>query len=239
MSQFFGCISDGRGTIFYFDHKIRKKILSGESNYEVDSHTSIASFFKKDEDKMNKYEYNPITKVFIVDQINNIKNDSACIKKLCRKLDFKAIVPELEIKPIFHPFKNADKKRVTKKDLELLKKWASVRASVWDSVRASVGASVWASVWDSVWDSVGASVWDSVRDSVWASVWASVRDSGWAYTSVYFNLKKWKYIKHKQGENPFQAGIDLWYRGLVPSYDGKIWRLHGGKKGKILWSGKI
>jgi len=35
---------------------------------------------------------------------------------------------------------------------------ASVRASVWDSVRASVGASVRASVWDSVGDSVWASV---------------------------------------------------------------------------------
>jgi len=23
-------------------------------------------------------------------------------------------------------------------------------------------------------------------------------------------------------------------RGLVPSFDNKVWRLHGGKKGKIL-----
>jgi len=81
------------------------------------------------------------------------------------------------------------KHKVTKKDIENLKKWDSVwdsvGASVRDSVWASVGASVRDSVWDSVWASVGASVWDSVgasvRDSVRASVWdsvgASVRDS--------------------------------------------------------------
>src|SRR5690606_2643909 len=48
-----------------------------------------------------------------------------------------------------------------------LLKDASVRDSVWASVRDSVGASVGASVRDSVWD--------SVRDSVGASVWDSVR----------------------------------------------------------------
>ena len=61
---------------------------------------------------------------------------------------------------------------------------ASVRDSVWASVRASVGASVrdsvWASVRASVWDSVRASVRASVRDSVWASVRASVGASVWA-----------------------------------------------------------
>ncbi|TRZ48336.1 MAG: hypothetical protein D4S01_10535 [Dehalococcoidia bacterium] len=59
-------------------------------------------------------------------------------------------------------------------------------------------------------------------------------DSVWAYLSSFFTLKNWKCIKHKQGENPFQPCIDLWMRGLVPSFDNKVWRLHGGKKGKIL-----
>src|SRR5581483_5746901 len=62
-----------------------------------------------------------------------------------------------------------------------VKHWASVWASVGDSVRASVWDSVRASVWASVGDSVRASVWasvgDSVRASVRASVWASVGDS--------------------------------------------------------------
>ena len=67
----------------------------------------------------------------------------------------------------------------------------------------------------------------------WASVWASVWDSVQAYVSSFFDLPKWKRIKHKKGENPFQSCIDLWHRGIVPSFDGKAWRLHG-YKAKVL-----
>jgi hypothetical protein len=118
-----------------------------------------------------------------------------------------------------YPFE-IDYNKVTKKDIELLKKWVSVWASVEDSVGASV--------WDSVWDSVGNSVRDSVGDSVRASVWAY-------YSSLFFNINQWKYIKHRKGVNPFQSCIDLWHKGLVPSYDGRTWRLHGGKDGKIVY----
>ena len=81
--------------------------------------------------------------------------------------------------------------------------------------------------------SVRASVRDSVMASVWASVWDSVEDSVWAYISSFFYIPKWKYIKHEEGENPFQPCIDLWHRGIVASFDGTTWRLHG-HKGKIL-----
>jgi len=113
--------------------------------------------------------------------------------------------------------------------LLLLKEWDSVRASVWDSVWASVRDSVGDSVWDSVGDSVGYSVWDSV--------WDSVLDNIGAYTSSFFNLDKWKYIEHEKGANPFQSCIDLYKRGLVPSFDGKYWRLHS-KRG-IVWTGSL
>jgi hypothetical protein len=57
-------------------------------------------------------------------------------------------------------------------------------------------------------------------------------------SSLFPNIKKWKYVEHKEGENPFQSAIDLWHKGLMPSFDGKIWRLHG-YQGKVLWEGKI
>jgi hypothetical protein len=140
--------------------------------------------------------------------------------------------------------------------------WDSVVDSVWDSVRASVrdsvGASVWdsvrASVRDSVWasvrDSVRASVWDSVRDSVrasvvdsvWASVWDSVWDSVWAYIGTFFLLKRsaWKYTGKINCEGyPFQPAVTLWELGLVPSFDGRTWRLHGGPDGRVLWEGAL
>ena len=235
MCQFFSLVSNGDGKPLYFDAKLRKKILKKELKYEsADSHTSIADYFgfkSEKEDKLNKYEYNPLTKVFTIDQKNNPIDDSDKIKSFCEKLDFKTIVPELKIQTIINPFKDRNITSVTKSDLVLLKNWDSVWASVWDSVWASVGDSVRASVGDSVWasvrDSVRASVGDSVGDSVWASVWASVG----AYTSDFVKIK-YKY--------DFSPAIKLWKKGIVPSYNSvdKIWYLHG-TGGKIIWQGKI
>jgi len=132
-----------------------------------------------------------------------------------------------------------DKPFDKEKALKLLKEWDSVwysvNASVWNSVWASVEASVldsvWASIWDSVWDSVNASIWDSV----WDSVRYSVRDFIYAYISSFFpNIKKWEGIEHKKGVNPFQSGVDLWHMGLVPSFDGEVWRLHKGEKAEVV-----
>jgi len=132
------------------------------------------------------------------------------------------------------------KVKPTKRDIEILKEWASVWDSVWASVEASVwdsvGDSVWASVWASVRASVGDSVGASVRASVGDSVGASVRDSVGAYIgSLFPNIKKWEYIKHESGVYPYQAAVDLWKRGLVASFDGKIWRLLSGKKADIVF----
>ena len=269
MCKFFSFVTKGSQK-YYFDWPERVKLLkSNPDDYNPDSHCSISAKFKLDGDKVNKYEYNPLTGEFNVDQIC-IKDDQALAKKWVEKLDFKTIVEPLIIKPIIHPFEITSPE-ITDKHIELLKQWtsfrdsvrdsvmASFRASVWDSVGDSVGASVGASVWDSVrasvrdsvGDSVWDSVWDSVRDSVWdsvgasvgASVWDSVRDSVrasvWdsvgAYMSSFFDIKKWKYINHKEGENPFQCCIDLWEQGLVPNFDGGKWRLHGGGRVKILY----
>jgi hypothetical protein len=145
-------------------------------------------------------------------------------------------------KEIVHPFE-INPPEVTEEHISWLREWDSVGGSVVDSVGASVGDSVGDSVWASVWasvggsvvDSVGASVGDSVGDSVWASVWASVVDSVWASVGSCFQLPVWKGIKYKKGVYPFASSVNLWEAGLVPSFDGKIWRLHGGKKAAILF----
>ena len=147
MCQFFSLVTNGKGRIMYFDWELREKCIKKELNYEPDSHTSIADYFGfkgSKEDTLNKYEYNPLTKNFTVDQLNTI-NDSKSIESFCKKLDFKKIIPQLILKPIVHPFELKPKK-VGKKVIELLKQWNSV----WDSVGNSVRDSVWDSVWDSV-----------------------------------------------------------------------------------------
>ena len=260
MCKFFSLVSKGDGKPIYFDWDLRQKCLSGELGYSPDSHTSIADYdgFKgAAEDRLNKYEFNPLTKKFVVDQINTI-DDRDAIERFCMTLDFRTIVPALVIKPIIHPLKDFYVKKPSSKDLILLKKWASV----WDSMRDSVWASVWNSVrnsvgdsvWDSMRDSVENSVWASMRDSVWVNMWDSMRanmwdsvganvldsvwDSVWAYFSSFFKLDQWEYFKSTSGEDPFQPTIDLWEKGIVPSFDGKKWYLYG-HTGKIIWAGTI
>ena len=115
----------------------------------------------------------------------------------------------------------------TDADIIMLKQWASVRDSV--------SASVWDSVFSSVGDSVFSSVWDSVFSSVWDSVWDSV---GAYIGSLFPAITKWEYVNHTPGIYPFQSAANLWRRGLVPSYDGKQWRLHSGPTAEIVWEEK-
>ena len=217
MCNFFSLISDGNGKVYYFDSKLRKdkKLML---NFNPDSHTSIATYFgfkDKQEDKMNKYEYNPITCVFVKDQINT-KDDSKQVEEFCRQLDFKTIIPELNIKTIVNALHIVRKKNTpSKKEIQLLKEchcvWARVGASVGASVRASFG--------------------DSVGDSVWASVRASVCSQ----IGTMFIIQEWRYVKVIDGKYPFQCYVDLWNAGLVPSFDGTTWRLHAGKEAKIVY----
>ena len=224
MCQFFSFTTKGTKR-YYFNWEQRKALLKDNPNdYDLDSHSSINHFYNLDDDKVIKYEYNPLTKKFQVDQIN-IKDDRALALKWVEKLDFKTVVEPLIIKPVINPFE-LPKAELNDKHIELLKQWDSVG----DLVRASVGASVLASVRALV----GVSVWDSVGDSVGDSVRASV----WVYIGGLFpNIDKWKYVSHKKGCYPFQSCVDLWYRNLVPSYDSynKIWRLHSGKKAGIVF----
>ena len=202
MCEFFSCISNGQGSIWYFNWELRKKCLSGELDYSPDSHSSIADYFGFEgdkEDRMNKYEFNPLTGKFTIDQING-KDDSEVVERKLRKLDFMTIVPSLRIKEIYHPFRQVPvAPEVTPEMIELLQRWASV----WASVRASVRASVW--------------------------------DSVWAYTASFFpEITEWKYVE-KLGPNPWEPCQKMWEMGVVPSFDGKTWRLHAGEKAEVIY----
>ena len=252
MCKFFSCNSDGGGELFYFNWELRKKMLSGEiKNYEPDSHTSIADYFGykgEKEDSMNKYEYNPLTGKFVIDQLNTT-DDNRIVQKQLDNFDWKTIVEPLIIKPIIHPFE-MDAPEITPEIVDLVKKWASVRdstrnsakASVRDSTRNSAWASVWDSVWNSVGDSVGDSVWHSIRVSAWASVWNAVWDSVWhsVWDSVWYSVRAYfsSFFDIDYGYD-FSPVVRLWEIGLVSSFDGKLWRLHGKPNGKVLWEGNL
>lgn len=114
--------------------------------------------------------------------------------------------------------------------------WASAGDTVMDTVTDTARASVCASVGDTVRASVCASVCASVGDLVWGSVWASVCASVWAYISSLFpNIKNWKYIDREKGANPFHPCVELWKRGFVSSFDGQVWHIHQGRDAKIIY----
>jgi hypothetical protein len=143
----------------------------------------------------------------------------AAHKKWLKQMD-KIIIPH----SVVRPFKVTPPASIQPKHIRLLKKWASVVESVVDRVGDSVA--------DSVVESVGHSLWDSVVESVGPSVW----DSVWAYTGSFFRIPVWKYVKHHKGKYPYQPLMALWKTGLVPSFDGTTWRLHGGPKAAVLFS---
>jgi hypothetical protein len=270
MCNFFSFVTEPEkhgGKRFYFNWDYRKSHLNDDNH---DSHSSICRHYGLDEDVCNKYEFNPLTKKFEIDQINSQVDDRIQAEDWANKVNFKRIVEPLIVKPIVNPFDLPKVEKITAEHIKLLKQWDSVRYSVrysvmdsvwdsvWASVRYSVMDSVWASVMDSVWDSVMDSVtasvrdairdavrdairdavrdavWDAVWASVWASVWdvvrdavmASVRDAVWAYSSSFFNIKY---------EYDFSSCVQLWEQGLVPSYDGKTWKLHSGKNADVVF----
>jgi len=93
MCKFFSLITKGDGEPKFFDENIRLELsINNPKDYKYDSHASIAEFFKLDEDKCNKYEYNPITKIFTIDQINTQPNDSKKVEKWCNSFDFNPIL---------------------------------------------------------------------------------------------------------------------------------------------------
>jgi hypothetical protein len=250
MCNFFSFVTDPvnhPAEYYYFDWEYRKDNLKAD---DADSHSHICTQFKLNEDVCNKYEFNPLTKKFVIDQINSEKDDSETAEKWANRLDFKTIVEPLIVKPIVNPLKLPKVEKPTDEQISWLKEWISVWASVWASVGASVWDSVGDSIWDSIWDSVGASVRDSVGasvgasvgDSIWDSIWdsvgASVRDSVrasvgnsvwdsvWAYISSFISI---------EFKADFSSAVKLWEAGLVPSFDGTTWRLHSGEKADVVY----
>ena len=97
MCKFFSIVTEGDGVPKYFDVQTRASLQENNPNsYDFDSHTSIAHFHNLNDDLVNKYEYCPFTKVFIVDQRNLPQNDQKQIETWCRSFDFMELIEQGE-----------------------------------------------------------------------------------------------------------------------------------------------
>ena len=71
MCQFFSFVGDGFGNFRCIDWQTRQQMIKDESNDPPDSHTAILTKLSvppEMQDRWDKYEYNPLTKQFTVDQ---------------------------------------------------------------------------------------------------------------------------------------------------------------------------
>ena len=139
MCNFFSFVTDPvnhPAEYYHFDWEYRKANLDDDG---VDSHSHICAHFALNEDKCNKYEFNPLTKKFEIDMINSERDDSVAAEKWVKRLDFKTVIEPLIVKPIVNPLELPKVEQVTDEQIGWLKDWSSAGDSV--------GYSVWYSVW--------------------------------------------------------------------------------------------
>jgi len=141
---------------------------------------------------------------------------------------------------------------ITETEMNLMTEWSMIRDSVQEPIRKSIrrsiqesfGRDVWHTVRDIIIYTVGNTVWTDIKDTsrstmseMWDTDWDYLRDSTWdaiwASLGYLFPCAGWYYEKDYILKYRFQAAIDLWYKGLIASFDGEAWRLH--YKARIVW----
>ena len=128
MCRFYSFLTDEKGNRYAMNHQIRLDIRSGKSDLREDSHASIAELWHIDEDKCNKYEFNPLTKKLKLYTQNLSFNDKELIDINELMEEVKEAVPELIIKPIINPLKDIKfKGKITDKIIGMVKEWSKVR----------------------------------------------------------------------------------------------------------------
>ena len=160
------------------------------------------------------------------------------LKKANEEMGYDVLHSVFPINPL-----KGNPKTVTLEEMELLREWhivmgdklGSVTNSACKTLQDNVGYDVRISVTRNVGSAL-TDMWRGVWDNVWDSIWESIEAPIWAYVSSLFpNIKNWNYVKSDKGINPFLSATTLWKKGFVPSFDGKIWRLHSGKTASVVY----
>jgi hypothetical protein len=236
MCNFFSLVSNGKGKVWYFDKDLRQQIIDGKLSYNSDSHASIAEYFKPEskltEDQLNKYEFNPFTKRFFVDQINAKDengfrlDDRERVETICKGLDFNAVVPNwsfveniLKRLGMYIP-----ENPITAEEMPPKEKIVEIMDKVWSEVGSEVGSEVWSEVGSEV----GSEVWSKVGSKVGSKVWSEV--GRYADICGYYAIKEFMELDY---EHPVFELIRLGV--VVVDILGKLHVY--GKNGKFL--GKI
>ena len=236
---------------------MRKKILARKSNLMADSHASIAEYCfenSHEEDNYNAWSFNPFTDNLVLTNKNQENDERLIDRKRLKKIVLES-VPELILKPVFNPLKDKSfDDEITPEILDLLKEWKNVYRTVLCDNTGKYNSDI---ITEIIKDSVGSEVYYLCRTSVYRTSRYMVSNQVWdtlqiitkltdntyagdyfddlteanadAFLSSFFSLERWGDIKSEPYENPFSSCIKLWELGLVPSFDGRRWRLNSYK----------
>lgn len=159
------------------------------------------------------------------------------------------------LKPVFNPLKDKIfNDEITPEIIDLLKEWKNIYRTVLCDETGKYNSDI---ITKTIKDSVGSEVYYLCRTSVYRTSRYMVSNQVWdtlqritkltdnthagdyfddlteasadAFLSSFFNLEKWGDIKSEPYKNPFLPCVRLWELGLVPSFDGRRWRLNSYK----------
>jgi hypothetical protein len=226
---------------FYFGNEFRKvSLTSSSSGGEEDSHSTICKAFGLNENKCNKYEYNPIFGSFTKDQINSEIDDSIQAEEWVRKLDFKRVFEPLIIKEMLPPLNGGGK--LTKEVEGLFYEWIKKKVGfklIEHMIQSAVGLHFYNFLVDTSVkknkrgnaDFYSLVIREVRRSSINFNSISEyiINDSIWGFNNAY--LSSFVDIKYPVDTSP---AIKLWEMGFVVSFDGETWRLHQGKNAQIV-----
>lgn len=206
-----------------------------------DSHDHIIHHYEFVDSQCNKYEYNPFTQMFKVDTINCGIDDSASAEDWVRGLDFKTIIKELNVKPLFYrpevPTTNPDESHIQ----WLREYYMTVRHIGTTDVDFFIKKKIQESVGD---------VWFSINDRAITLYINYIRSSYVEYHRYlgfnYVNLQSLDYYgaAYLAGFFNLDYEIDLspctklMDQGLFPAYDAKDLYLFSGPDARIVYKEK-
>ena len=113
--------------------------------------------------------------------------------------------------------------------------WKTFHTQVEDIVENYINSSVKIPVIDAVKSNIRIPVRDVLRYSIKKGLSQNINNDIQLSDKEICHCYYSSFFTYPHIKNPLQSGIDLWDAGLVPSFDGKTWRLHRGEKADIVY----
>ena len=157
--------------------------------------------------------------------------------------------PYSKVARYVHPFK-LPKRKPTRKDIRLLAEWVEDERIAAEVVRFDIGRLpremhlapyffLIATVGDSVEKSVDKVMFGERGETEFFPTCEEAREVERVVRGFVDCYIGHFFLPSNKSKYQFQCVVDLWERGLVPSYDGTSWRLHSGPTAEIVWEERL